>query len=113
MWNIVTPRQRGKTTWAIRLAAKEDATLVVANQNMVESHMAKAEKLGLTIKKPITHREFINGQKLVGLPKNSYIIDDAEFLLQSLCKYPHQVIASTMTGSGLESTSDAVAYEKI
>ncbi len=113
MWNIATPRQRGKTTWAIKLAAKEDATLVVANHSMIESHMAKAEKLGLTIKEPITHHEFINGQKLVGLPKSSYIIDDAEFLLQSLCKYPHQVIASTMTGLGLPSTSDTEDYEKV
>ena len=46
-FNIALPRQRGKTTWAIRLAAKTGASLVVPTERDVVLATAKAKSLGL------------------------------------------------------------------
>lgn len=115
MINAAGDRQSGKSTWAIRLAAKEDAVLVVANQNIAKHHISKAKELGLTIRQPILHRDFLSGfsSKMAGQSNVKYVIDDAEFILQQLAWPIGEVVGATMTAGHLTQKENDSQYQTI
>lgn len=95
-FNIALPRQRGKTTWAIRLAAKTGASLVVPTERDVVLATAKAKSLGLQIPVPITFGEFLNG---AGTERGGYVFDNGEIMLSMLAG-SEVVHGITMNGTG-------------
>jgi hypothetical protein len=94
---IIRPRQSGKTTKLIQLAAKEEYGLIVTNNKMQAKRVFElAQKLHLKIPMPITYDEFIN-RKYAGMNVSALFIDNAEILLQMMAKAPIKAI--TMSNS--------------
>ena len=99
-FNIALPRQRGKTTWAIKLAAKHNAYLVVPNQHAAYAAVDCAKEMGLDIRFPMTFAEFLDGRKSSGMAQNiGFVIDNVDLLVQHMAFY-QPVFGMTMTGTG-------------
>lgn len=99
-FNVALPRQRGKTTWAIKMAAKHDAYMVVPFERDVLRVTKMAERMGLNIRHPLTIHEFLFRPRLEGMRDDiGYVFDDADLLIQAIAR-PRIVHGITMTGTG-------------
>jgi len=93
---IILPRQGGKTTRAVKLAAERYAYIVAADAQRVEHIASVAKKAGLDIPFPITFAEFMSGRFHRRGIKASIIEDVDELLCRMAGGVP--VMAATATG---------------
>ncbi len=91
----VLPRQRGKTTEMIRLAADEFLYIVCIDQREVKRIAGEAARLGLDIPFPLTWSEFEH-HDYHGKGISGFIIDNLDLCVQSMTTVP--VRAVTLTG---------------
>ena len=80
---IVRGRMGGKTVEAIKIAARNNYTLVCYSVNEVKRVQKIAEDLGVKIPQPIMFGDFINhGPQTRGI--KGFIIDNADMLLERM-----------------------------
>lgn len=91
----VLPRQGGKTTEMIRLAADEFLYIVCATQKECERVAGEARAAGLDIPAPITWAEFCE-RRYHGPGVKGFVIDNLDLCVQSMTRVP--VRAVTLTG---------------
>ena len=83
---IYGKRQSGKTTKLIKLSAKKWYYIVCSTKQECTRIALSARQLGLDIPFPITFHEFINGQFNYGGGIKGFLIDRADYLLQTLAR---------------------------
>jgi len=94
MKTIIKKQASGKTTELIKLSASTCAIIVCSSLELANQIQIKAHKeLGLSIKLPITYREFIERKYAMGI--TGFLIDDADRFLQSLTNV--KIIAISIT----------------
>jgi len=98
---IIGARQTGRTNKLIELCheaenRREVSYIVVRNHNEAYRVSKKAEELGMSIAFPITYEEFWHGQ-YAGHNISNFFIDNAELLLQYMCKGKSKIAAITIT----------------
>jgi hypothetical protein len=84
---LLKPRASGKTTEAIKLAAKTHAYIVCKDRQRCFEIIRMADDMGLNIRNPVSFREVLQSIKKETRPTgfvNNIIIDDAEMFLQFL-----------------------------
>lgn len=91
---ISRKRQEGKTTELIYRAKETGATIISHNKRSVKNVIELAEKLNLTIEKPMTYNDLINN--LEGTNK-IYLIDDVDFFLK--CIINQNIIGVAITNN--------------
>ena len=89
------PRYAGKTTEAIKLAAANNAYLIVRSKDHAIACQQRAKEAGLDILFPITFFEFLQ-EKWRGRKDISFVIDDADDLLRTLAR-GHRIHGLTLT----------------
>ena len=92
----VLPRQGGKTTEMIRLAADEFLYIVCPDLRQVRHIAAEAERLGLDIPFPLTWHEFAANQ-WYGKGIKGFVIDNLDICVQSIA-HGLPIRAVTLTG---------------
>jgi len=85
---------RGKSDAIIRRAAECDGYIVVMTQREAHALARRAKELGVSIRFPLNHDEFISGRYFNA---TAILIDNAEQLLQRISKV--EVVAVSMTAS--------------
>lgn len=80
---IATPTGGGKTTALIGLAAGRQLVIVCASRDAASRILERAHKSGLTIPKPITYREFLEGG-IRGRGGNGFVIDDVDLMFEQI-----------------------------
>jgi len=88
---IYKPRQMGKTTELIKLAAKGRYKLIVCHSRR-EAHrvfqlamkMKKDKIIKQSIPLPITYQEFLDGKYAMGRNIEAFLIDDVDLLITYL-----------------------------
>lgn len=89
------PKQSGKTTELIRMAAEHSAYLVVFGHDQAYQATQKAKEMGLDIHFPLTYKEFISGafdQRGV----RGVVIDNVDMLVQYMAgRVPVAAISMT------------------
>jgi len=98
---IIGARQTGRTNKLIELCyeaenRREVSYIVVRNHNEAYRISKKAIELGMPIAFPITYEEFWHGQ-YAGHNISNFFIDNAELLLQYMCKGKSKIAAITIT----------------
>lgn len=95
---ICKPRRSGKTTEIIKIADKNNSSIVCLNLAECRRVARQAEDMGLSIPFPITIDEFISGS-FFSRGINSLIIDNAEFVIRHLAKkVPVKAISVSIEG---------------
>jgi len=93
---IYEERGKGKTNNLIKIAAKEDAYLVVLNRKEAERIFRESKKKNLKIKYPLTFDEFIH--RKLALNRIKIVIDNADLLLQVLAQINNcELLAISLT----------------
>lgn len=100
---IYKERGKGKTEELIKQSAKNGGYIVCQSMTLAEGILYRARKLGLKIPTPITYREFLDG-RYCGRGIKSFLIDDADMLLQYMTNV--KIEAITMTENIQEKDSD-------
>jgi len=95
---IYKPRQLGKTTEIIKLSAKNGGYIVCMSHSEAERVFQQARTMKLNIPFPITFHEFITGE-YYGKGIKSFLIDNAEILLQQISRVPIEAISFTIQSS--------------
>lgn len=92
---IKGPRQSGKTTELIKLAAEHNAYIVVPSYEAAEAVAKKAREMGLDIPFPTMYSTFMRGE-FYARGIRAFIIDNVDALVQYMAgRVP--VIAISMT----------------
>lgn len=91
METLIMPRAVGKTIHLIRESATTGHTIVCANHLEAQGVLGFARKMHLSIPHPITYEDFLK-QKYKGKDISGFLIDNADYLLQSLTKIPIKTI---------------------
>ena len=86
------PRQRGKTTDLIRLAAEEWLYIVSPDQNMARYTAEMAGKMGLDIPYPITWGEFAS-RHYHGPGIKGFVIDNLDMCIQQMTTVPIRAVS--------------------
>jgi hypothetical protein len=89
------PRQRGKTTEMIRLAADEFLYIVCTTEREAHRVFREAFDAGIDIPHPITWAEFCE-RRYHGKGIKGFLIDNLDHCLQSMTTVP--IRAVTLTG---------------
>lgn len=92
---IITGRGEGKTTKLIKIASKNNLTIVCPHYQSCKIIKMMAAKMKVDISEPITFEEFLDGKKCRGTNSNGFAIDDIDSCL-NLNARPVRV----MTGTG-------------
>lgn len=96
---ILRERCGGKTHEAIKIAAKENAYMVVHSKAFATHIFQEAKRIGLDIPFPITFKELITGHYGPGVER--IVIDDLDLLLGDLVHKPGgkspKIVAITAT----------------
>jgi len=99
---IYRPREAGKTTELIKLAAADEKGdckyIVCATQADCTRIAEQAKEMGVNIWYPITFLEFLSGL-YYGRNIKSFLIDDVDRLLLRLSRVPIEAITLTKDGS--------------
>lgn len=93
---IIRPRQGGKTTETLRLAAEHFAYIVVPTQADQERIWRLSLQLQLNIPYPITWAEFVAGAR--GRRIDAFVIDDVDRCIQQTAALV-PVIGASATGN--------------
>lgn len=91
---IARPRKAGKTTELIREAEKSYSHIICPDYRSANIIWAHALELGVVIPYPITWDEFKTG-KYYGAGIDSFMIDDADIILQNMSPLPIKAITVT------------------
>ena len=91
---IVTGRLAGKTTKLIKLSAEHDLYIVCQSKHEAARIFEMAQKMEIHINFPLTYQELIE-RRYYGKGIKGFVIDNAEFLLQSLTEVPIEAISMT------------------
>lgn len=83
MKKIIKPRGKGKTTELIKLSAKTNTYILVANKKRRKQLMELAYSMNVIIPYPVTIDDYMRTQFRGSFIKN-ILIDDAEDVLQSI-----------------------------
>lgn len=94
MKKIIMKRGHGKTYQLIKLSSELQNYIVCRNKNEAHMIMSMAKELNFNIPQPITYQEFINKQ-YYGQGIKGFLIDNAEYLLQSMTSVPINAISIT------------------
>jgi hypothetical protein len=86
------PRQRGKTTDLIRLAAAEWLYIVSPDQNAARYTAEMARKMGLDIPLPITWGEFVS-RRYHGRGVKGFVIDKLDMCVQQMTTVPIRAVS--------------------
>ena len=81
---IFRARKQGKTTDLIKRAAQINGQIVTNTVSQIESVQKIANDLGLTVRKPISVRQFILHLGEIKSGKIPVLVDDAEYCLEYL-----------------------------
>jgi hypothetical protein len=92
---IVRPRQGGKTTELIQLAAEHRAYIVCLNMREAQRIAGQAKKAGLDIPFPLTVEEFSRGD-FYSRGIRGFLFDNLDVMLERLA-HGVPVIAATWT----------------
>lgn len=106
---VITGRQGGKTLQLLAAAHGKNGYIVCKDKRAVDWTYAQAQDLGLDIRFPITHEDLLDREALRGSCIKSLIIDDADVLIQRLCRFPVEAIAMTGETSKAQAKLDALA----
>ena len=82
---IHKPRQTGKTTELIKIAAQEGGYIVCNSSDEAYRISKAAEEIGKQILFPITYDEYLNGF-FCGKNIKAFYIDNVEFLLSRISR---------------------------
>lgn len=91
---IARPRQGGKTTELVRLAADEFLYVVCSNSERVRQIARMARGMGLNIPEPLTWREFSDGH-YYGQGIKGFVIDDLDTCIQEMTHVPVRAVSLT------------------
>ena len=91
---IYKPRNSGKTTELIKIAAKGFYYIVCANYKVVQRIANQARDMKLDIPFPVTFDEFIR-REYYARGVNGFVIDEADRLLQYMSSVPVDAITLT------------------
>lgn len=94
---ILGPPRSGKTTKLVRLSAASGAPIVTRDVRQVSKVLNLAQRLNLTIPKPMTYDEFLKRDYTTATFR-SVLVDDVEALVLRLSKV--QVDALTVGTAG-------------
>lgn len=83
---IILPRAAGKTTKLIKKSAALGLRIVCLSQSECARIKYQAESMHLQIQEPVTYSEFISCRTCLGLRVKGYLIDNAEMLLEQMCR---------------------------
>lgn len=83
MKHIIGSRGTGKSTLLLKESALNGFTIVTLSQSFIKYLIADARTFKLTIPKPISFRDFINGNYDKSTIKG-FLIDDVNLLLKDL-----------------------------
>jgi hypothetical protein len=81
---LIRGKMGGKTTEAIKLAAKTEAYLVVGTIQEARAAAMYADKMGTPIRFPVTYDELLQTGMRMSHVRN-IVIDDADRFLQKIC----------------------------
>lgn len=79
------PKQSGKTTELIKLAAARKAYMVVFSSREAQRCQERAKSLGLSLYFPLTYEEFAKGD-FYGKGVRGFLVDDVEDLLRYMAR---------------------------
>ena len=88
------PRQGGKTTELIRLAAEEFLYVDSPDQAQVRYVARTARDMGLDIPFPLTWQEFTSG-RYEGKGINGFVIDNLDMCIQQMTTVPVRAVSLT------------------
>jgi len=92
---LFKPRAAGKTTEAIKQAAKSGAYIVVTTIKEAQRVQRLAQEMGLHIRMPISFGEFMENRLMGSYPTN-IIVDNADMFLQMIFqRMPVEMITLT------------------
>lgn len=91
---IIKGRNAGKTTALIEKAANYNGYIVCLDESRAIHIITLAEKLGVKINHPLTALQFLGGN-YHGPGVKRVFIDNADQLLQQICKVPIEAITLT------------------
>ena len=83
MKKIFKPRGKGKTTELIKLSAKTNTYILVANKKRQKEVARLAESMGMIIPYPVTLEDYMRTQFRGSFIKH-ILIDDADDILQNI-----------------------------
>lgn len=99
-------RQKGKTTFLVRMSHVTGATIVVPNYKMVWHTMQLAKQYKLEIPRPITMTEYIQTLASGGLGgTKEYLIDELQMVLQNM-----KVITATLDVGCIDTLKGGMSY---
>lgn len=91
---IARPRKAGKTTELILEAEKSYSHIICPDHRAANIIWAQAREIGAVIPQPITWDEFREG-RYYGEGIESFMIDDADIILQKMTSVPIKAITVT------------------
>jgi hypothetical protein len=83
MKKIIKERGMGKTTECVRLAAQKGIRIICMNENNKNHILDVANELGVGIPEPLTIEQ-ISSPRYRNMKLSEVIVDDAEYILQTL-----------------------------
>jgi hypothetical protein len=102
------PRQRGKTTDLIRLAADEFLYIVCIDRHEVARVWAEAEKMGADIPQPITWDEFAN-HHYYGSGIKGFVIDNLDMCIQQMTTVPIRAVSLNLPEPAAATPGDSAS----
>ena len=92
---VVLPRAKGKTSAAIRRAARDHLCIVAIDAREVRRVADVARAMGLDIPFPITFEEFLGG-RFYSRGIRGFIVDNADYLIRYIARgVPVAMITAT------------------
>ena len=105
---IARPRQGGKTTDLVRLAAAEFLYVVCPDRQQVRHVQRVARDMGLDIPFPMTWGEFLRGDyRSKGV--KGFVIDNLDLCIQGMSHVPVRAVSLTDEDAPLPAVSDPSA----
>ena len=111
---IVGNRQSGKTTELIKMSAKNNIYILVANYPRAYYLFQQARDMGYEIPFPVTLHEYLYSNRFVGsiIRRDGLYIDDVEDVLTELFK-PIEIKAITVTKYNFTTLEGGIDMEKL
>lgn len=100
---IARPRQGGKTTELVRLAAEEFLYVVCPDQRQVRYVAQMARDMGLDIPLPMTWGEFLRGDYHSKGVKG-FVIDNLDLCIQEMTHVPVRAVSLTDSDAPVPAT---------
>lgn len=109
MKKILMKRGGGKTALLIKEAENHKYRIVANRPEIVYDY---AKSMGIDIKFPLSHSQFLDGD-YYGEDVGGFLIDDAEFLLKRLSTIPIRAVSMSMEPEDAISTVHAWEIPKL